>query len=136
MLKPKVRMWKAQLAAVLLTLLAFAFTVYVLGRIPEGRHPLLVLLLASALSAAYGGLIAGVVSTFLGVALVAYVYEPVGSLYVADPQDQIAHCPAGVARHRDLGRRLPPCRRRAAKSRRWSSVSTRKSRLATASNVR
>ena len=88
MLKPKVRLWRAQLAAVLLTLLAFAFTVNVLGRIPEGRHPLLVLLLASALSAAYGGLIAGVVSTFLGVALVAYVYEPAGSFYVVDPQDQ------------------------------------------------
>jgi len=89
MLKPKVRMWKAQLAAVLLTLLAFAFTIYVLGRIPEGRHPLLFLLLASALSAAYGGLIAGVVSTLLGVVLIAYVYEPAGTLYVADPQDQI-----------------------------------------------
>ena len=88
MLIPKVRWWKAQMAAVLLTLLAFAFTVYVLGRIPEGRHPLLVLLLASALSAAYGGLIAGVVSTLLGVTLVAYVYEPAGSLLVVDPQDQ------------------------------------------------
>src|SRR5512134_1104518 len=89
MLKPKVRLWKAQLAAVLLTLLAFAFTVFVLGRIPEGRHPLLVLLLASALSAAYGGLIAGLVSTLLGVVLVAYVYEPFGTLYIADPQDQV-----------------------------------------------
>ena len=82
-------MWKAQSAAILLTLLAFVFTVYVLGRIPEGRYPLLVLLLASALSAAYGGLIAGVVSTTLGVVLIAYVYEPFGTLYIADPQDQI-----------------------------------------------
>ncbi len=89
MLKPRVELWKGQLAAFLLTLLAFVFTIYVLGRIPEGRHPLLVLLLASALSAAYGGLIAGVVSTTLGVVLVAYVYEPVGTLYITDPQDQI-----------------------------------------------
>ena len=89
MLKPKVRMWKAQSAAILLTLLAFTFTLSVLGRIPEGRYPLLVLLLASALSAAYGGLIAGVVSTTLGVVLIAYVYEPFGTLYIADPQDQI-----------------------------------------------
>ena len=85
MLKPKVRMWKAQSAAILLTLLAFTFTLSVLGRIPEGRYPLLVLLLASALSAAYGGLIAGVVSTILGVVLIAYVYEPFGTLYIADP---------------------------------------------------
>ena len=89
MLKPRVELWKGQLAAFVLTLLAFAFTVYVLGRIPEGRHPLLVLLLASALSAAYGGLIAGVLSTTLGVVLVAYIYEPVGTLYITDPQDQI-----------------------------------------------
>jgi K+-sensing histidine kinase KdpD len=89
MLKPRVSMWKAQLAAILLTLLAFAITIYVLGEIPEGRHPLLVLLLASALSAAYGGLIAGVVSTLLGVVLIAYVYEPFGTLYIADPRDQI-----------------------------------------------
>ena len=89
MLKPKVNLWKAQLAAILLTLLAFAFTVYVLGRIPAGRYPLLVLLLASALSAAYGVLIAGVVSTLLGVVLIAYFYEPFGTLYIADPQDQI-----------------------------------------------
>lgn len=89
MLKPKVKMWKAQSVAVLLTLLAFVFTVYGLGTIPAGRYPLLVLLVASSLSAAYGGLIAGVVSTLLGTLLIAYVYEPYGSLYVSDPQDQI-----------------------------------------------
>ena len=89
MLKPKVKMWKAQSVAVLLTLLAFVFTVYGLGPIPAGRYPLLVLLVASSLSAAYGGLIAGVVSTLLGTLLIAYVYEPYGSLYVSDPQDQI-----------------------------------------------
>ena len=81
--------WKSYGAAVALTVLVFAFSELVLGVVLAGRHPLLILLLAVSISAAYGGFGPGLLSTALAVLLAVYTYEPYGVMHVAHLQDQV-----------------------------------------------